>query len=317
MPAGYQPAGPARPAPRPDYRYPAPGYCPRDRAHGKPADQPERAPALPRIPPQPPKPGGWAPSRGSAKPIACDANEGSDFDAATASGTRDRRGRRHRPAPGIAHRVSPSFAASGMTAPVRDSLPQSVSVASPASGQGVSRTADDRIVYQQAPARSRSNRAVLYQADPRHPPQGGRGAQNQPSRARDGKGGRSWPKRSRSGSGATFSTVAMRIFGGCLASLRAPGRWPVLPSAGLACRKAGMSSTAAAARLAGLPSWRRWRARPGGWLASTSASRPSGGLGRSWRRCSWATWSCLLVTSTSLTRPRWAARSTWLIPGFS
>ena len=28
-------------------------------------------------------------------------------------------------------------------------------------------------------------------------------------------------------------------------------------------------------------------------------------------------WSCLLVTSTSLTRPRWAARSTWLIPGFS
>src|SRR6266576_166343 len=129
--------------------------------------------------------------------------------------------------------------------------------------------------------------------------------------------GRSWPKRSRSGSGATFSTAAMRIFGGCWASLRAPGRWPVLPSTGSACRKAGMSSTAAAARSAGLPSWRRWRARPGGWLASTLASRPSSGPGRSWRRCSWATWSCLLVTSTSLTRPRWADRSTWLIRGFS
>ena len=47
------------------------------------------------------------------------------------------------------------------------------------------------------------------------------------------------------------------------------------------------------------------------------ASRPSGGPGRSWRRCSWATWSCLPVTSTSLTRPPWAARSTWLIRGFS
>jgi len=32
------------------------------------------------------------------------------------------------------------------------------------------------LVYQQAPARSQSNRAVLYQAGARHPPQGGRGA---------------------------------------------------------------------------------------------------------------------------------------------
>ena len=31
----------------------------------------------------------------------------------------------------------------------------------------------------------------------------------------------------------------------------------------------------------------------------------------------WATWSCLLATSTSSTRPPWAARSTWLLPGFS
>src|SRR5215468_10565294 len=58
-----------------------------------------------------------------------------------------------------------------------------------------------------------------------------------------------------------------------------------------------MPSTAAAARLAGLPSWRRWWARP-------------------WRRCSWATWRWLLVTSTSSTRPPWAARSTWPIRGF-
>ena len=62
--------------------------------------------------------------------------------------------------------------------------------------------------------------------------------------------------------------------------------------------------------------WGVWGGGGGGWLAR-SASRPSGGPGRSWRRCSWATWSCLLVTSTSLTRPRWAARSTWLIRGFS
>src|SRR5215469_1801222 len=55
--------------------------------------------------------------------------------------------------------------------------------------------------------------------------------------------------------------AAMTIFGACLASLRPPGRRPGLPSAGLVCRKAGMSSTAAAARSAGLPSWRRQRAR--------------------------------------------------------
>src|SRR5436190_1633930 len=55
----------------------------------------------------------------------------------------------------------------------------------------------------------------------------------------------------------------------------------------------GMPSTAAAGRLAGLPLWRRWWARPAGWSVSTSASRPSSGPGRSWRRLSWATWSCL------------------------
>jgi len=32
------------------------------------------------------------------------------------------------------------------------------------------------LTCQQAPARSLSNRAVLYQAGARHPPQGGRGA---------------------------------------------------------------------------------------------------------------------------------------------
>ena len=69
--------------------------------------------------------------------------------------------------------------------------------------------------------------------------------------------------------------------------------------------------------IGGLAVMAEMAARPGGWLASTSASRPSSGPGRSWRRCSWATWSCLPVTSTSLTRPRWADRSTWLTRGFS
>src|SRR6188472_84105 len=46
------------------------------------------------------------------------------------------------------------------------------------------------LAYQQGPARSQSNRAALYQASTRHPPQGGpQGLSNKPSRARDGKGG--------------------------------------------------------------------------------------------------------------------------------
>ena len=40
---------------------------------------------------QAPNPGEWTSSRGSAKPIACDATGGSDLDAAAGSGTIDRR----------------------------------------------------------------------------------------------------------------------------------------------------------------------------------------------------------------------------------
>jgi len=43
---------------------------------------------------QAPIPCEWAPRLGSAKPIACDATAGSDLDAAAASGTMERRGRR-------------------------------------------------------------------------------------------------------------------------------------------------------------------------------------------------------------------------------
>ena len=39
------------------------------------------------------------------------------------------------------------------------------------------------LAYQQGPGRSQSNRAVLYQASTRHPPQGGpQGLNNKPSR---------------------------------------------------------------------------------------------------------------------------------------
>ena len=61
-----------------------------------------------------------------------------------------------------------------------------------------------------------------------------------------------------------------------------------------------------------------------GWHAIDCGCGPIGGLavmaelvGPAGRRLSWATWSWLLVTSTSLARQRWAARSTWLIRGFS
>ena len=40
-------------------------------------------------------------------------------------------------------------------------------------------------------------------------------------------------------------------------------------------------------------------ARPGGWSALTSASRPFGTHGRSWRRSGWRTWSSSPVISTS------------------
>src|SRR5690348_3038061 len=57
---------------------------------------------------------------------------------------------------------------------------------------------------------------------------------------------------------------------------------------------------------------------PAGRAVGVDFSEPTIQRARSWwRRLGWTTWSCLLVTSTTLTRPRWAARSTWPIPGSS
>ena len=71
---------------------------------------------------------------------------------------------------------------------------------------------------------------------------------------------------------ATFSTAAMRIFGGCWVSLRAP------EIARSAFRRVSMQEgwhviDCGCGPMGGLAVMAEMVARPGGWLASTSASR--------------------------------------------